>query len=126
MVDMKIAIDTYFSDNWTECPVHYQGMTFTQPSDAKWIHIMFTPIEREQYGFGDACATNIAQLRILSYGDTPNASLTLDGDVQTFIENYYWGTGNNVETAEPDGLGIIDLDNGVFETSTLYIVTSTK
>lgn len=126
MVDMKIAIDTYFNDSWSSTPIQWQGMTFEQPADGEWIQLSFTPIAREQGGFGAGCATNMAQLRVMSYGTTPNASLTLDGEVQEFIENYYWGEGNNVDTQEPDGLGIIDFDNGVFETSSLYLVTSTK
>ena len=125
MLEMKRAIEKYFSDNWSQTPIHWQGMDFVQPNSGVWIHITFTPIDRESHGSG-CISTNIAQVRVLSYGKTPNASLELDGDVGTFLGNYSWNSASVVDVGDYDGLGIIDLDNGVFETSSLFTVTTTK
>jgi len=122
---MKIAIEKHFADNWTATPIHWQGMRFTAPSDNKWIHVSFTPISRQRGGFGGGCATNEAQVKIMSYDKTPTASLALDGQVLTFLENYSWEHNSTVGLSEPDGLGTIDMENGAFETSSLYQVKST-
>ena len=125
MIEMKIQIETYFKDNWTQTPIHYQGMRFIPPSTHNWVSITFTPIDRESHGSG-CIATDIAQVRVLSYGNTPNASLELDGDVGAFLENYSWNSASIVGARDYDGLGILDMENGAFETSSLYSVMLTK
>ena len=122
---MKTMIEKHFADNWHYTPIHYQGMKFTAPADNKWIHISFTPISRQRGGFGAGCTTQEAQVKVMSYGENPSMSLALDGHVQTFLENYQWEHNTIVGTQEPDGLGTLDMENGAFETSSLYYVTQT-
>ena len=125
MVDMKIAIEKHFADNWSTTPIHYQGMKFTAPADNKWIHISFTAIERTRGGFGGGCTSETAQVKVMSYDRTPTSSLKLDGHVVAFLENYQWEDNSIVGLQEPDGLGTLDMENGAFETSSLYYVKQT-
>jgi len=125
MVEMKIAIETYFADHWSSTPIQWQGMKFVQPTNKQWVYVNFTPIDVET-SMNGKCETNIAQIRVLTYGGTPNISLKLADDIRDFLAFYSWNNSSIVESYSTDGLGIIDMENGAFETSSLFTVESTK
>ncbi len=68
---------------------------------------------------------DVIDVKVLSYSDNPTKVIGLEDDVKTFLE--CWDVPNHgaeVGVGKPDGLGIIDLDNGVFEAVTTYLIES--
>ena len=105
----------------------FRSSDFTQPTGGKWISLVFIPIARDTYAFDgqNGRSVDLVQFKVLSYGTNATQALGLDDDVRTFLECF--SIPNNdakVGNGVPDGLGIIDLDNDVFEIGSLYEINS--
>lgn len=127
MHSLKEQLEIYFNENWVLTPVQYQGARFDQPTDKTWIYISFVPIDRAVYGFdgGNGRKMDTAMLRVSSYSSNPLKSLEIDDAVRAFLE--CWELPFNdcqVQEGVPDGLGIVDLGNGMFETISNYLMNS--
>ncbi len=125
MVALKIELEQYFVDNWTETPIQFQGNDYTAPIDNRWIYIEFIPIDRAIYSMGCPFpySMDTVMLRVYARDTTPTASLSLDDEVRTFIECFQMSSVTaTVGDGVPDGLGIVDLGNSIFETASNYTI----
>lgn len=55
--ETKEAIDTVFTENWTDTPIQFAGMDFTGTSHEKWINVVYEPSTNELTGFTTDGAT---------------------------------------------------------------------
>jgi len=125
MKSLKIEIEKYFVDHWTQTPIQFQGSTFTQASE--WISVVFIPLDRSLYAFdgGNGRKMDTVMVKVLSYSDNPTKTLGLEDDVRAFLECIEVPNNNaRVGMGKPDGLGVLDLENGVFEASSTYLIQS--
>ena len=125
MKSLKVEIEKYIQANWTQTPVKFQGSTFAQTSE--WVSVVFIPLDRSLYAFdgGDGRKKDTVMLKVLSYSDNPTKCLGLEDDVRAFLECINIPNNNaRVGMGKPDGLGVIDLENGVFEASSTYLIES--
>ena len=125
MVDIKKEIDALFNDDWIETPVQFQGTDFTTPNNKRWISIRFTPIDRALYAFDGANGrkADTVQVQVLCYDKSTTKALELEDSVREFFECYKLQTVNGtVEEGNPDGLGVVNIGNDVYQTSSLYTI----
>lgn len=125
MQNLKKAVETYFNDDWTSTPLQFQGSAL--PDTDTFIYIVFVPIDRSVYGIGNnkGRKKDTVMIRVSSYSSNPLRSLEIDDAVRDFFE--CWEVPNidaQVQSGVPDGLGIVDLGNGMFETISNYMIDS--
>lgn len=122
MVNIKQKVEQYFIDSWTGAPFNFQGNDIE--AVAPFFTISFVPLEREAYSFGGACSRkrDTAYFKISSYETNPTKCIILDDEVRAFLECYNVDS-VQLEEGKPDGLGIVDLENGLFESVTNYGAT---
>lgn len=125
MQNLKKQIEIYFNDNWTDTPVQYQGSS--EPDTDTFIYITFVPLDRSVYGMDSngGRKKDTVMARIFSYSSNPLKSLEIDDSVREFFECWELpGIDARTQTGVPDGLGIVDLGNGMFETTSNYTIES--
>jgi len=94
--DIKIALDTYFQDNWTTTGIQYQGEdeprvagVLTDPTTLdSFISVGYYPIENESYGFDGTANGRILYsgiYKIFCYAKNHNQVLILADAVKTFL-----------------------------------------
>ena len=125
MKSVKVALEKYFSDNWTETPIRFQGDKLKP--DTRFIEINFIPIDRTIYstGNGRGRKRDLIQFKISCFDSSSTLVFGLEDKVREFLEcyeesdtdyNFYVGEG------VPSGRGATALDNGVFVSISLYEV----
>ena len=127
MVNLKIELEKHFNTNWISTPIQWEGIDIQAPSDGKWIGLKFNPIDRTQYAYdGSSGRTkDQAQLEVSCYATSTTKSLSLGDEVKAFIENWnYSGIDANVGLGVPDGNGVINLDNYIFESVLTFQIKS--
>ena len=127
MVELKKELETHFNTNWSATPIQWEGLDFTRPTDGKWIALKFHPINRLLYAFDGNTGRNAdtAQLEVFTYGDSSTESISLGDDVKTFIENWKYSTADaRVGLGVPDGNGVINLDNNIYESVLTFQINS--
>lgn len=126
MKDLKVGIDTKFVNEWVATPIQWDGLDFKSPTDKKWIGLKFTPIDRKAYAFdgSDGRTTDKALLEVSIYGSSSTESLSIGDDVKAFIENWnYTSIDAKVGLGVPDGHGVINLENDIFESVLTFQIT---
>ena len=121
--DIKIALDTYFQDNWTSTPIQFQGQSLDTASIDSFISLIYSPVENETYGLDGTENGRILYsglYKIFCYAKNYNKVLILADEVKTFL--------NGKEFPESMHIGIgqdgspTDLDNGFIEILTIFNV----
>jgi len=121
--DIKIALDTYFQDNWTSTGIQYQGEneprvggTLTDPTTLdSFISLAYSPIKNESFGFDGTTNGRILYsglYKIFCYAKNYNQVLILADEVKTFLngkelDDIHLGIGQDSE--------INDLGNGFIQ-----------
>lgn len=126
MNKLKKEVEQYFLDNWSTSPIQWdEDDSFKAPSDKSWIGINFIPIDRSVIGLdgGSGRKSNLAQVKIFSYGRNPTKALELEDSVRAFFECIDLPLNDaRVGLGEPDGFGVVDMQNGLYQSATLYDV----
>ena len=120
---MKSEIENIFKLGWTQSPIQYHFEPFNTPSDSKWISLEYFSIERTSSTGGRKYLESL--LRVRCYDRTGTLSVKLQDEVNAFFDCYqgstfYSGTGSS------DGLGIQSLDNGIYESTGTFSITSSS
>lgn len=127
MVFLKQEIEAYFHSSWSDTPIQWEGIDFSAPTDGEWIALKFNAIDRALYAYdgNDGRTRDIAQLQVMTYGKTTTASLSLGDDVKAFIENHnYSNVDAKVGLGVPDGNGVLNLENDIFESVLTFEIIS--
>jgi len=114
----KKEIEKYFIDNWTICPVTFDGEEFKTSN--KWITVKYIPLGRT----ASTCqrvSTN-SQLQVFCYDISPTLVIKLMDEVNQFFDckqlvYSYSGIGSSL-------VGVQNLDNNVFEQNTIFDINT--
>ncbi len=119
MTAIKQKIEQYFIDSWHGAPFIVQGQEIN--SQPPFMVISFIPIDREKVSYGGTCAhsRDTAAFKIECYETNPTKCLILEDSVKAFLECYNIDS-IRVAEGKPDGLGIIDLENHLFQSVLLF------
>lgn len=113
LADIKIATEEYIKTNWTTTSIFY-GKQEIKGEDA--IHLSFIPIDRELYsaGCGAGRKLDYTMMKIRFYSTNALKLLQYQDEMIALLECYQVGN-IHYDIAKPDGLGSLDLDNGMVE-----------
>jgi len=113
LADIKILTETYIQTNWNTTPIFY-GKQEIVGEDA--IHLSFIPIDRELYsaGCGVGRKLDYTMMKIRFYSTNALKLLQYQDEMIALLECYEQGN-TYYEVAKPDGLGSLDLTNGMVE-----------
>jgi len=125
MTNIKRELEQAFLDHWTFTPVQFDTTDFKAPNDKQWIAPQFIPIDRHIYAFDGAKGRKVdrMQVKILCYSNSPTKVLMLEDKVKEFLECHDLQTVDAwIDVGVPDGLGIIPLDNGTYNSALTFAV----
>ncbi len=115
LAQIKIDTETYIAANWATTPIFYDTQNITG-TDA--IHLSFIPVDRELYsaGCGTGRKLDYTMMKVRFYAPNTLTVSQYQDEFITLLE--CWENNNtNYEVAKPDGLGSVNLDNGVIEST---------
>lgn len=115
LASIKIATEEYIVANWIRTPIFYD----TQDIEGEEaIHLSFIPIARELYsaGCGVGRKLDYTMLKVRFYSTNSLKICQLQDEFIQILE--CWENDNtHYEVATPDGLGSVNLTNGIVESS---------
>ena len=121
MFNDKNVIDKYFQDNWTETPISFDGVGFDIPTDNKWVSVAMVVYDRSLYAISPQHGRKLDYGKIIvrCYDISPTLVMKLCAKVQEFLECHTIiaddGKEILVDMGISDDLGVVNLDNGIFE-----------
>ncbi len=115
LLAIKKEIDQYFSDNWTETNIQYQGADFFD--EGRWISLSFVPVQRTSNTCGRTFENS--QLRVLCYDANATKVMDLADKVNAFADCLSLTT-CGFSVGNPDGLGVQDMGNNTFELALIF------
>jgi hypothetical protein len=107
-------INTYFNDNFTDCPVEYEGLRFETPDTKEWISLFLLPESANKE------AEN-GLFKIICYSSSATLVFKLADKVKAFLDNAQFD-GLSFGIGYGDGLGCSNLENGIYQTVVLFDV----
>lgn len=117
LLGTKVALETYFINNWTETQIQYEGVPFDYDTLTEWVSLKFVPQQNNSYGFDGSSTGRInynAQLQVFVYAKQVPLCYALADEILSFLNGV--NVGGNVETSVGQVQGsAIQLDNGWYE-----------
>lgn len=71
LLESKIAIEQYLSDNYTETPVHWAGMKFNSSQYDEWVYFEYVAQTLSDCGFDNSVFVQRGALHIAIVAKTP-------------------------------------------------------
>ena len=120
MLNTKKIIDTYFASSWVHGDIQFEGTVIPLPSKP-FIATSFTKIDRSIIGFGGdkTSKRDTGMYTVRCYADSPTTVYDLEALVLDFLECKELN-GVSVGVGVAQGNGAINLDNGLWETTTNF------
>lgn len=121
--DLKVAIETYFIENWTDTSIQFEGEVFDYEGLDEWISLKFIPVSNDMYAFGGSGqrVVNNSQLQVFCYAKQVPYTYDLMKSVSTFLNSVQLG---NIYFNIGQDRAVIDLSNGFFEGQTIFEVNN--
>jgi hypothetical protein len=113
--DIKVALDQYFLDNWSQTSIQFQGQALDTTALDDFISLVYTPSLNDCYGLDGGSVGRIeyvGNLKVFCYAKNPTLAYKLADDVKTFLNGVELG--NIKVTIGQDG-NANDLENGFYE-----------
>ena len=107
-------INEYFSNNFTDCLVEYEGLRFDHPDLKEWISLYLLPEEASK-------TVESGLFKVVCYSSSATLAFKLGDKVKTFLDNTQFES-LTFGIGYGDGLGILNLENGIYQTVVLFDV----
>lgn len=121
--DIKIALDTYFIDNWTTTDIQPQGQEIDVTAINDFISILYQPVLNDTIGINGTDNGRIRFVglyKVFCYAKNFNKALVLADGVKSFLNGKQLSNGIYVKIGQ-DGTPS-DLGNGFIEIATSFDV----
>ena len=82
----KEYIETLFVDNWTETPIHFEGMDFKSDGIDRWVNLLYQPRSGLISSYGQTTTLN-GWVHVVCWGDTPKAVEELADKIVAFMSS---------------------------------------
>ena len=112
LFEFQSVLNKHFDANFSLCPVEYEGIRFNTPADREWISLHFLPEDADE-------GKENGLVRVICYSSSATLAFSLAADVKKFLDNAFI-EGVDIGVGRGDGLGAINLENGIWQTVLLF------